>query len=155
MTRCGASGGHSAAVARVRNEALGAALFALVAAVHFGYEPLSAGYPDPASAGRAIFYVARGVEGTALYALVWALAWRRLPKSRLGISIACSWGCFESAQTAVCRLAVGIGNRTVPGPYRGMCDLAADFPVYGMTAVLVLVAAAVMQEVGRDSPTQR
>ncbi len=128
--------------------ALGPALLALVAAVHLGYEPLAAGWPDPVAAARAIFYVGRGFEGAVLYAVVWAMSSRGL-----AVTVACAWGFVESAQTAVCRLAVGIGNRPVPSPYGGMCDVAAGWPVYGMTAALVLVALAFMQEADRDVTT--
>ena len=126
-----------------KNDALGVGLLALVAAVHYGYDPLAHLFysADPQRAARAIFYIARGIEGSALYWLLLAYAPRSLP-----VMAACLWGALESAQTAVCRAALGIGvSAPTPGPYSGLCDLAADWPVSGLTAFVALVCAAIVQ----------
>jgi len=65
----------------------GVALLLLVAMTHYGY-------PDDAASWW--FYILRGVEGTILFLL---LA-RHVNK---GVAVlACWWGAFEEAQTAVC-----------------------------------------------------
>lgn len=121
--------------------ALGAGLLALVAVVHYGYDPLAQLYADPDKAARAIFYVLRGCESAALYGLLWAYAPRSLP-----VMAACLWGALESSQTALCRLSLGIGGNTpTPGPYSGLCDVAAGWPVSGLTAFIALVCAAIVQ----------
>lgn len=125
------------------SRALGCALLALVAVVHFGYEPVADWlYPDVRDrAVRALFYIFRGVEGFALYVVLLAISRRNLP-----IAAACCWGALENAQTAVCRAAIGIRGDAVAGPYSGLCDVVSGAPVYCLTAFAALVVAAVCQE---------
>lgn len=126
------------------SSAVGAALLLLVAITHYGYDPLASYFfpEEQQRAARAIFYVLRGVEATALYGLLWSFAPRRLP-----IVAACVWGAVESAQTAVCRLAFGLGGPApAPGPYAGLCDVAAGYPVGLVMAVVGLACAFVVQE---------
>lgn len=130
------------------SNALAVALLFVVAVVHYGYEPIaSLLYPDQAErAARAVFYVARGFEGAVLYGLLWACAPRRLP-----VMAACLWGAVESAQTALCRIALGLGGPTpAPGPYGGLCDLATDWPISGLTAVVALVCISIVRECNAD-----
>lgn len=125
----------------------GAPLLLLVAAVHFGYEPLAHWmYPNaPTAAAKAIFYIFRGVEGFVLWGMVFHLG-----RKSLLFGVACAWGAFESAQTSMCRLAAPIaGNPPVAPAFGGLCDLVSGLPVVGLTAVLVLVALSIVQEVDR------
>lgn len=127
-----------------KSRAAGAALLLLVAVVHFGYEPLAHWiYPDAhTQAAKAIFYVLRGLEG----AVLWTVVFFKCERSLL-VGIACAWGMAESAQTAVCRLALPIGGGAPVAPsFGGLCDFVSGLPVVGLTAVVVLVALSIAQE---------
>lgn len=120
----------------------------LVAVVHLGYEPAAAWlFPDQrVAAAKAIFYILRGFEGFALWCAVLWLAGTKSP----ALVVACVWGAIESAQTALCRLALPIGGQHPIAPaWGGICDVAAGFPVAGVMAAVVLVALSIVQEVGR------
>lgn len=120
----------------------------LVATVHLGYEPAAAWlFPDArVAAGKAIFYILRGFEGVALWCAVLVLARGRSP----ALVVACVWGAVESAQTALCRLALPMGGAPPVAPaFGGICDVAAGFPVAGVMAAVVLVALSIVQECGR------
>lgn len=121
-------------------------LLVMVAVTHYGYQPLADFYADTDKAARAIFYVLRGIEGCALYALVWWLAPKSGAGFRVGLAIACAWGMLESAQTSVCRIAAGIGQSVAPPAYHGLCDVVTGLPIYGMTALVALVVACFAQE---------
>lgn len=131
---------------------LASLLLVLCVITHYAYEPLAEFYTDPDHAARAIFYALRGVEGAVLYGLVWRLAWclarKRAAYSAAafgGVSLACAWGVLESAQTAVCRVAVGIGEAAESERYSGLCDAATGLPVYGLTMLVALVVASLVQ----------
>jgi hypothetical protein len=94
---------------------LAAFCLAIIALTHYGYDILAMAYEDRAQAARAIFYVLRGVEGTALFALVGILARRPL------VILVFVWGAVEESQTAVCRLAAGIGETPGYAPFQGLC----------------------------------
>jgi len=94
---------------------LAAILLVLVASVHYGYEPLALYYEDQAGAARAIFYALRGIEGAALFLVVGLLARKPL------VFAVCMWGAFEESQTAVCRLARGIGEVPKYEAFEGLC----------------------------------
>lgn len=134
------------AVAPVKKTRTAAAwLLLLVAAVHVGYEPLAAwAYPHGgAAAAKALFYILRGVEGAVLWLVV--LAWA--PERPPALVVACVWGAVESAQAAACRLALPVGGAAPVAPaWGGVCDLAAGVPVAGVTALAVLAALSVVQE---------
>lgn len=131
--------------------ALPVALLLLVAVVHLGYDPIAAllagdSTTDRAQLARAVYYVLRGFEGAAVWACLYCISPRSLPWL-----VACAWGATENAQAAVCRLALGLGGvPPAPGPFRGLCDIASGVDVSAMTAIAVLVAAAVVQESVRD-----
>lgn len=141
-----------AVVALVRSPSdAGPALLVVVAGVHFGYDWIAQAYPDPAAAARAIYYIARGMEGAILYAVIWRFA----PRS-LCLGVACLWGCAENAQTAICRAAIGIGGLPPSvDAFRGLCDLAAGLNGYVVTSIGVLVALAIWQEAQRGKTTNR
>ena len=127
-----------------------ALLVALVGLVHYGYEPMAELYQDQRAAARAIFYVFRGVEGTALWLIVWRLANKGTRAYRVGLGLVCGWGALENAQTAVCRLALGVGEAVSPSAYRGLCDVATGLPVYGVMCLVALAVAAFVGESGNE-----
>lgn len=109
---------------------LAALLLALVTLTHYGYSPLAEGHEDAARAARAWFYVLRGLEGVILFGLVGILARRPL------VWLVCLWGALEEGETAVCRLAIGIGNAPGYAPFQGLCG--PGWYIFG-----ALVAAAI------------
>lgn len=121
---------------------LASLLLVLVVGTHYGYDLAASFYANPDSAARSIFYIFRGVEGTVLYCIVWALAPMRPVHLRLAVSVVCAWGAIESAQTSICRLAVGITNKPTTGLYRGLCDVVTGWPIYMGTLLLVLLIFA-------------
>lgn len=114
-------------------------LLFLVIGTHYTYDLIAAYYPDPHSAARAIFYVLRGVEGSILYLIVWALVPLRPMHVRLSCSTVCAWGALEEAQTAICRASVGITNNPSTGQYHGLCDFVTGIPVYMLTLLAVVL----------------
>jgi hypothetical protein len=105
-------------------------LFVVVLATHAGYPLLASTAADPDAAARSWFYVLRGIEGTALFAVVAAMA------RSFGVAVVCAWGAFEESQTSVCRLAMPMGE--APAILSGgLCDEV--LPVY-VTGVVVLLA---------------
>lgn len=94
---------------------LAVVLLVLVAGTHYGHAPLAALFDDPDAASRALFYAFRGVEGTALFALVGLLS--RHP----AVWAVCLWGVFEESQTAICRIGAGIGSDAGVDLFAGLC----------------------------------
>lgn len=128
------------------------ALALLVAAAHLGYDPMAAWiYPDArVAAGKAIFYILRGIETCIL----WCVVLRSYKPASPILVVACVWGAIESGQEAICRMALPIGGKAPVAPnFGGICDLVAGLPVSGVVAVLVLIAISVVQEI-RDGRTQ-
>lgn len=131
------------------SKGLATLLLVLVLGTHYAPELLADLYGDPAKAARALFYVARGIEGSVLFATVWALAPRKPRGAFVGITLACCWGALEEAQTAVCRLSIGIANTATAGRFSGLCDAATGLPIYALTMFLALALAAFSQEAGK------
>lgn len=96
---------------------LAAVLLCMIAFTHYGYDPVAGALyaADQQRAARALFYVFRGAEGLALFALVGLLARRR------AVWFACVWGMVEEGETAACRLAVGIENAPGYEMFSGLC----------------------------------
>lgn len=94
---------------------LAAILLLLVAMTHYAYPVVATLYPDADRAARALFYVARGFEGVALFGLIGILVRQPL------VWAMCLWGAVEEGQTAVCRLAAGIGQPVKTEPFEGLC----------------------------------
>jgi hypothetical protein len=90
-------------------------LLALVAGCHYLYDPLSLLYEKQAAAAPAIFYILRGIEGAALFAII-----ATLRKSPMVLAV-CAWGMYEESQTAICRLSRGIANQPAYGIFEGIC----------------------------------
>lgn len=121
---------------------LASLLLVMVVGTHFTYELFAEHYENPQSAARAIFYVLRGIEGTLLYCIVWALTPFRPLRVRLPVSLICAWGALEESQTAVCRVAAGIDNHPDTQRYHGLCDLVTGLPIYMLTLLIVLLVCA-------------
>lgn len=124
------------------NFGLPSLLILLVGITHIGYDVLASFYPEYPRASAAWFYILRGVEGTILYCIVWALTPWRPAHVRLAVSVACAWGALEEFQTAACRFALGFDKVPTPGPYQGLCDVATGWPVYALTLMAVLLVFA-------------
>lgn len=137
---------------------LASTLLLLVLFTHYGPELVASFYGDgQTQAAKAWFYIARGVEGTALFGLVWLMASgmrKRYRASYTGVSIACAWGMVEEAQTSICRLATPIASTPVVGPFSGLCDAVTGFPIYAATLFGALVIASLAQESG-DAPQSK
>ena len=121
---------------------LASLLLLIVVVTHYGYEPIAGMYADPGHAARAIFYFLRGVEGTLLYCIIWAMTPWKPAHARLAVSVVCAWGALESAQTAICRAAIGFGSAAETKPYAGLCDVVTGWPIYMGTMFVVLIAFA-------------
>src|SRR5574341_1141423 len=98
---------------------LAAILLLLVAMTHYAYPVVATLYPDADRAARALFYVARGFEGVALFGLIGILVRQPL------VWAMCLWGAVEEGQTAVCRLAAGIGQPVKTEPFEGLWPIRA------------------------------
>lgn len=96
---------------------------------HYGPDVLSHGYADPDRARRALFYVAGGFQGAALYVLL-AFYLPRAPRWLWAAAVAvCAWGALEELQLAACRLAAGIEQRVHAPMWRGLCDVSTGLPL--------------------------
>lgn len=111
---------------------LAAILLLIVAMVHYSYAPLSTGFADSDQAGRGIFYVCRGLGGTALFLLV------GLRDKRVLVWLVCAWGACEEAQTAVCGLASGVGEMPAVELFEGLCG--KGYYTMGLIAMGILAA---------------
>ena len=120
---------------------LASLLLLMVVVTHYAYEPIAEFYSTQQSA-RAVFYVLRGIEGTLLYCIVWALTPYKPLHIRFAVSAVCAWGALEEAQTAVCRIAVGIDNHPDTKQYHGLCDMVTGVPIYMLTLLVVLLIFA-------------
>ena len=129
---------------------LSSLLLVLVLGTHYAPDVLADFYSDPPRAVRALFYVARGIEGAALFAIVWALAPRKPLGAYIGVTLACCWGVIEEAQTAACRLSIGIENTASASRFSGLCDAATGLPIYALTMFGALALAAFAQEAGKS-----
>jgi hypothetical protein len=112
---------------------LAAALLLMIGVTHYGYDLLAHGHADQAQAARAWFYTLRGMEGAALLLVVWALVRRPL------VGAVCLWGACEEAQTAVCRVAHGIGDLPPYEPFVGLCGVEMYW--LGIAAAAVLATS--------------
>lgn len=97
-------------------ETLAIALLLLIVGTHYGYAPLAVAFDDTDAAARALFYIFRGIEGTALFALI------GLMSQHPAVMAVCLWGAVEESQTAVCRLGAGIdSDASAIGLFAGLC----------------------------------
>lgn len=117
-------------------------LLVVVALAHVGYDPIGSLYEHPRAAAIAWHSVLRAIEATALYLVVWSLTPWTPAVVRYGVSAACAWGALESAQIAACRLALPMDRPPPKVPlYTGLCDVVTGWPIYLLTALVVLAIA--------------
>ena len=112
---------------------LAAIILCMVAFTHYGYDPLASFYADHERAGRAIFYVLRGLEGVALFLVVGLLS------RSSAVALACLWGAVEEGQTAVCRLAAGLEAAPAVPAFSGLCGQDAYWLGIGIAAVIAVM----------------
>lgn len=116
-------------------------LLVLVGGVHYGYQPLAEwlGWRP-----GAVFYILRGVEGAALFAVVVWLAARRYGWGL--VTAVAGWGFIEETQTAVCRLSQDMTSAPQVAPYSGLCGTWA----YAIGVVFMAVLAAAIARGARN-----
>lgn len=117
---------------------VGVALLLLVVLVHFRYQSLADWlHPGRAEyAGRALFYVLRGMEGAAAFAALLVLA----PPSRV-LSLACIVGLLAELSTALCRLSWPLTEPVPAGAGAGgLCDAATRAPITAALAGFIFGA---------------
>lgn len=119
---------------------LAALLLFIVAATHYACEPLAFAFEDRAFAARSLFYAARGLEGVALFGLIWILARGYL------VGLVCAWGAIEEGQTAVCRMVAGIGRPVEAPAFSGLCGV----DMYWLGVIAAAVLAVVMLDKWRQ-----
>lgn len=111
---------------------LAAIILCMVAFTHYGYEHFATLYPEPTRVTGSLFYIARGLEGAALFAVVGLLS------RSWWVVAACLWGAAEEGQTAVCRLAAGIDVKPVVPLFNGLCGQDAYWLGIGVAAVIAI-----------------
>lgn len=119
---------------------LAVALLAAVAATHYGYELIALAYAQPGPAAKAWFYMLRGLEGFALFAVVASLV-----RSRAVLAV-CILGMSEESLTVACRASKPIGETLGYAPFAGLCGREWYFA--GLIA-LGLVALGIAYDLGR------
>lgn len=77
------------------------------------------------------FYVGRGLAGLYLFLMVASIV---LPE-HADAAPWLAWGAMEEGMTAICRLAVGMGNPPAP---RSQCDAITGLPIDNLTLCVVL-----------------
>ena len=114
-----------------------------VAIAFYWYDPIASMYQDKDTAARNIGYVFSGLLKALLFCTVWALTpWSPL-SVRLGVSLVCGWGAWESLLESACMMAIGIQNEPpTTGLYRGLCDVATGIPIYMPTLLMVVLVFA-------------
>ena len=115
-------------------------LLLLVAATHYGYDVLAMSYADPVQAGKAWFYILRGVEGAALFGIVAAMA------KRPAVFIVCLFGMVEESQTAICRASLPIAEQPAVAAFSGLCG--SSWAMAWLFA-LALAGLGILYELGR------
>lgn len=127
-------------------------LLCVIGAVHYGVDPLAQHFTDAASARRALFYVAQGLKGVSLFALIAFMAPRRI--TAIPLYLVCLWGAVEDSLVAGCRLARGIETSLDLGPWRGACSSGLQEPTFLFGPVIGAIAAGALlwefDDAGRD-----
>ncbi len=120
---------------------LPALLLVAVGLTHYGYEFMADAMPGATPA--AVFYVLLGIEGTLLFTIGIAWAWSR---GLLVIALICAWGAIEEAQTAVCRIGIGLAQQAQVDRFSGLCG----WPAYAVGVVIMGALAALVAKGVRD-----
>ena len=116
-----------------KREKLASLLLFVVAACHYGYDPLAHFFGGTGYAARNLFYILRGLEGVILFTVIGSLV--RHP----AVWVVCLWGLVEEGQTATCRIAKGIGEKNNSyEQFSGLCG--AEMYWLGLFAALVIGA---------------
>jgi len=115
---------------------LAIALLLLVVGCHYTDGHLAQGFSNHDAAARAIYYMLRGIEGTALFAVVAILARNRW------VFLVCLFGMFEESQTTICRAAKPIAERPAVELFKGLCGE----PWYGAGLFIALLLATCMAD---------
>lgn len=112
--------------------------------------------PDPAFSRKALFYVAGGIVGACMFALVWMLTPWRPVERRIAVALVCCWGMLEESQTAICRIGLGLSTPAPPlDHWRGICDHLSGLPISTMTlAIPVCIAYWLANNRGTQWPNQ-
>jgi hypothetical protein len=115
-------------------------LLALILGTHYGPDWIGATYVQQEAATKAWFYMARGVAGVVLFALV-AIAWRHRAVTAL-----CLIGMYEEGLTTACRASKPIGGVLGFKPFSGLCG---DGWYLAGLVMLALAALGILYELGR------
>lgn len=115
-------------------------LLVLVGVTHFAPDWIAFSYEQPDAAARAWFYMLRGVEGVALFALVASLS------KHCAVIAVCLLGMFEEGMTTACRASKPIGGALGYTPFSGLCG--SEWYWLGL-GLLGLVALGLAYELGR------
>lgn len=115
-------------------------LLALAVVAYFAPELLSGLGLGAVGAWEFVLY---GAEAAAL----WGLAFVTL--RGLAVRCVCAWGMFEALQRPVCRLAFPMDRKPQIPEGQTLCDAAFQLPMSGLSVVLALCLAALVQEVQR------
>jgi hypothetical protein len=115
-------------------------LLAIIVGAHYSADHFAQGYGDPAAASRALFYILRGLEGSALFVVIAILARHRW------VSVVCLFGLFEESQTAICRAARPIGERPAVELFKGLCG----DPWYGVGLIVAVFIASTLLDKLRE-----
>lgn len=123
-----------------------ALLFVLIGVTHYAPDLIGLQYMNPSGAAKAWYYILRGFEGVALFALIGATT------KSLSVGVVCLWGLLEEAQTSVCRLAKPIGEAPAHELFSGLCG--EPFYKVSLTAA-ALIGLAIYYEIGRRRGPKR
>ena len=115
-------------------------LLIVVALTHYGYQPIASLWPGDVAG--AVFYILRGLEGAVLFGL---LILR--PVKSWQLAIVAAWGFVEEAQTAVCRIGMGVMYTPNVEPYQGLCG----WPAYSIGVIAMAAMATALVTIKRGS----
>jgi len=121
------------------NRNLAVLLLFAVCFTHYAYDPICAIFPSLAGQARGIFYVLRGFEGTVLFLVILRLRPILWP--------VCTWGAFEEAETAVCRLSAGFPATPIGSPWNGLCSDITHWP---LSMLGIVIAAILITRVAKE-----
>ena len=121
-------------------------LLALIGVAHYAPDWIATAYEQQDAAARAWFYMLRGVEGVALFALVAALS------KHIAVIAVCVLGMFEEGMTTACRASKPIGGFLGYEPFSGLCGKEWYWLGLGLLGLLALGLA---YELGRGRGKKR
>lgn len=125
---------------RSESLALAVLLAGVIFVTHFGSDWAGTFYREAVAAGKAWFYMLRGMEGLVLFAIIAAL------KRHPAVTAVCLVGMFEEGMTTACRASKPIAEAPAVLPFSGLCG--DDWYRVGLT-LLGLSALGILYELGR------